>query len=268
MNDRSSAERWFFDAWSLFYDLPIAQRLTYRPVHDAVLRDLCGAVPRTLLDLGCGTGLLAERIHRELPQTRIVGCDFSHGMLRQAAEHRGACARWTQADAMRLPFPESCFDAIVSTESFHWFPDQAAALLECFRVLVPAGRLLVALVNPPIEALSDAMRLGSRIVGEPFYWPTRQRMRALLERAGFRVDAQHRLYRVPAGLLLPRLLLTRLRPARLWLARLGARRRLIAAARGAGTEVHRRLAFAAALVRARRAEVLGAGLVTRTVMFV
>src|SRR5262249_41248463 len=40
MNDRSSAKRWFFDAWSLFYDLPIAQRLTYRPVHDAVLRDL------------------------------------------------------------------------------------------------------------------------------------------------------------------------------------------------------------------------------------
>src|SRR5262245_14434907 len=31
MNDRSSAERWFFDAWSLFYDLPIAQRLTYQP---------------------------------------------------------------------------------------------------------------------------------------------------------------------------------------------------------------------------------------------
>jgi ubiquinone/menaquinone biosynthesis C-methylase UbiE len=212
MNDRSSAKRWFFDAWSLFYDLPIAQRLTYRPVHDAVLRDLRGAVPRTLLDVGCGTGLLAERIHRELPQTRIVGCDFSHGMLRQAVEHRDACARWSQADAMRLPFPESCFDAIVSTESFHWFPDQAAALLECFRVLVPGGRLLVALVNPPIEALSDAMRLGSRIVGEPFYWPTRQRMRALLETAGFRVDAQRRLYRVPAGLLLPPVLTIAVRP--------------------------------------------------------
>jgi len=212
MNDVGGAKRWFFDAWSLFYDLPIAQRLTYRPVHDAILRALSAPVPGTLLDLGCGTGLLAERIHRELPQTRILGCDFSHGMLRQAAEHRGACAWWTQADAMRLPFRHSCCDAIVSTESFHWFPDQAAALLECFRVLVPGGRLLVALVNPPIEALSVATRLGSRIMGEPFYWPTRQRMRALLETAGFRVDSQRRLYRVPAGLLLPPVLTVAVRP--------------------------------------------------------
>jgi ubiquinone/menaquinone biosynthesis C-methylase UbiE len=212
MNDRSGAKRWFFDAWSLFYDLPMVQRLTYRPVHDAVLRALRDTVPRTLLDLGCGTGLLGERIHRELPGTQILGCDFSHGMLRQAVEHRDDCAWWTQADAMRLPFPESCFDAIVSTESFHWFPDQAAALSECFRVLVPGGRLLVALVNPPIEALSDAMHLGSRIIGEPFYWPTRQRMRALLETAGFRVAAQRRLYRVPAGLLLPPVLAIAVRP--------------------------------------------------------
>jgi ubiquinone/menaquinone biosynthesis C-methylase UbiE len=212
MNDRSGAKRWFFDTWSLFYDLPIAQRLTYRPVHDAVLRALRANVPRNLLDLGCGTGLLAERIHREFPGTQVLGCDFSHGMLRQAAEHRGACAWWTQADATRLPFHDSRFDAIVSTESFHWFPDQAAALLECFRVLVPGGRLLVALVNPPIEALSDAMRLGSRIIGEPFYWPTRQRMRALVETAGFRVDAQRRLYRVPAGLLLPPVLTVAARP--------------------------------------------------------
>jgi hypothetical protein len=79
-------------------------------------------------------------------------------------------------------------------------------------LLVPGGRLLVALVNPPIEAVSDAMRLGSRIVGEPFYWPTRQRMRALLETAGFRIDAQRRLYRIPAGLLLPPVLTLAVRP--------------------------------------------------------
>lgn len=210
--DVGGAQRWFFDAWSFFYDLPIVQRLTYRPVHDAVLRVLRADVPRNVLDLGCGTGLMAERIRREFPAIRVVGCDFSHGMLRQAAQHRGGCARWTQGDAMRLPFRDAHFDAIVSTESFHWFPDQAAALAECFRVLVPGGRLLVALVNPPVEAMSDAMRLGSRIVGEPFYWPTRQRMRSLLETAGFRVDAQQRVYRVPAGLLLPPVLTVAVRP--------------------------------------------------------
>jgi ubiquinone/menaquinone biosynthesis C-methylase UbiE len=87
---------------------------------------------------------MAERIRRELRDTKVVGCDFSHGMLRQAIEHRRGGASWVQADAMRLPFRGSRFDAIVSTESFHWFPDQATALAECFRVLAPGGRLLVA----------------------------------------------------------------------------------------------------------------------------
>jgi hypothetical protein len=37
----------------------------------------------------------------------------------------------------------------------------------------------------------------------PFYWPTRRRMRALLEAAGFVVEAQRRVYPIPAGLLFP-----------------------------------------------------------------
>jgi ubiquinone/menaquinone biosynthesis C-methylase UbiE len=205
------AKRWFFDAWSVFYDLPVVQRLTYRPVHEAVLRVLCRSEPRKLLDLGCGTGLLTLRIRRALPHASVVGCDFSHGMLRQAAEH-GHRGVWVQGDATRLPFGDARFDTIVSTEAFHWFPDQSAAVDECFRVLAPGGRLLVALVNPPVEQMSSVMYLGSSLIGQPFYWPTRQRMRELVETAGFRVEEQQRVYRVPAGLLLPPVLTVAVRP--------------------------------------------------------
>ena len=79
-------------------------------------------------------------------------------------------------------------------------------------MLVPGGRLLVGLVNPPAEAMSNAMHLGSRLVGQPFYWPTRQRMRTLVEAAGFSVEAQHRLYRLPGGLLFPPVLTVAVRP--------------------------------------------------------
>lgn len=205
------AKRWFFDVWSRFYDLPVVQRLTYRPVHDEILRVLGGGQSKMLLDLGCGTGLLSRRVRHELPGTRVVGCDFSYGML-QRAMVQGEDSAWVQGDATRLPFCGGCFDAVVSTESFHWFPDQPAALAECFRVLAPGGRLLVALVNPPATQLSDAMYLGSRLVGEPFYWPTRQRMRALVEAAGFRVAMQRRVYRLPAGILLPPVLTVAVRP--------------------------------------------------------
>jgi ubiquinone/menaquinone biosynthesis C-methylase UbiE len=111
-----------------------------------------------------------------------------------------------------LPFRDASFDAVVSTEAFHWFPDQPRALAEFLRVLAPQGRLLVSLVNPPLEAMSRAGSRLSRLVGEPAHWPTRGRMRALVEGAGFRVESQRIVLRVPATLILPSVLTIASRP--------------------------------------------------------
>jgi SAM-dependent methyltransferase len=198
-------DRGLFDLWSRFYDLPWVQRLTYRPEQDAVLRRVLALAPRRVLDLGCGTGLLATRLRRALPDTEIVGCDFSRGMLTRAAarEHR---VRWVRGDAQRLPFASESFEAALSTQAFHWFPDPEAALRELHRVLAPGGTLLVSVVNPPLEWLSRASRDVSRIVGEPFEWPTRARMRQRAEAAGFQVEAQERIFRLPAPFVLPTVL--------------------------------------------------------------
>jgi ubiquinone/menaquinone biosynthesis C-methylase UbiE len=205
MSARSAPDRRFFDLWSRVYDAPPVQWLTYRPVHDAVLRALGPDRRRRILDVGCGTGLLATRLARELPHAAVTGCDFSRGMLSRASAHRPELG-WVQGNAQQLPFAPSSFDAVVSTEAFHWFPDPEAALVEFHRVLAPGGRLCVALVNPPLEGIGRLAALGSRWVGEPFYWPTRERMRAWVEAAGFRVEAQQRVLRVPAGLLFPTVL--------------------------------------------------------------
>jgi SAM-dependent methyltransferase len=204
-SDRRGPDRWLFDLWSRVYDAPWAQRLTYRPEQDEVLRRLRDGSPRRVLDLGCGTGQLALRIRDALPHCDVVGCDFSRGMLARAAA-RGPALRWVQGDALRLPLRDASFDAAVSTEAFHWFPDPQAALRELHRVLAPGGRLLVALVNPPFEVLSRAAALTSSWVGEPFDWPTRARMRERVEAAGFRVEAQERIFRLPAPYLLPSVL--------------------------------------------------------------
>jgi ubiquinone/menaquinone biosynthesis C-methylase UbiE len=201
MADRG-AQRWFFDVWSRIYDFPWVQRATYQPVHNAVLHSLREMQCRRVLDIGCGTGQLAAKIKQVLPRTRVVGCDFSGGMLQRAASQRRRVG-WVQGDAGRLPFHDAAFDVVTSTEAFHWFPNQDAALRECFRVLAPGGRLLLALVNTPAAVVSDVMYVGSRLVGEPFYWPTRRELRERVEAAGFRVERQHRVFRVPGFLLLP-----------------------------------------------------------------
>lgn len=211
MADRRGPDRWFFDLWSRVYDAPWVQRLTYRAEQDAVLRELGLAGARSVLDVGCGTGLLTGRIRSELQRPRTVGCDFSAGMLRHAARHHPGLAL-VRGDAMALPFRDGSFDAVVSTEAFHWFPDQEAALREFFRILAPKGRMLIALVNPPAEWLSRASRLGSWLLGEPLFWPTRGRLRRNAEAAGFRIDDQRMIFRLPAPLILPCVLTVASRP--------------------------------------------------------
>jgi len=204
-SERSMArgpKRWFFDAWSFFYDLPLVQRAVYRPPQDAVLAELRGRRCRFVLDVGCGTGQLAARLRRELPGTRVVGCDFSLGMLHQARA-RDRRASWVQGDAGRLPFRDGTFDAVVSTEAFHWFPDRRRALAELRRVLRPYGRLLLALVHPRFEIAGRLVRLASRAVGQPMRWPAHGELRRLVRAAGFDVERQVRILRVPGGLLLP-----------------------------------------------------------------
>ncbi len=201
MTSRGPA-RWLFDAWSSFYDQPVVQRLTYRPVHDAVVAALRPLDPRRVLDVGCGTGLLTARLRGACPAATVVGCDFSDGMLGQA-HAREPGAPWVRGDALRLPFHDATFDAIVSTEAFHWFPDQPRALAEMRRVLVPGGHALIAIVSTPHETVRTLVHAASQTFGQPFDWPTSRQMRALFEAAGLHVAAQRRVYRLPAGILLP-----------------------------------------------------------------
>ena len=186
--------RRFFDLWSRVYDLPPVQRAIYRPVQEAVLDELRRASPRRILDVGCGTGILTERLAGELGAELVVGCDFSLGMLEQARS-RGP-GPWVQGDAQRLPLVARCVDAVVSTESFHWYPEPDAALAELHRVLSPGGRLVVGVVNMHTTSMSRAAGAIARGLGEPARWMTRSEMKQRVEQAGFLVERQQRVARI------------------------------------------------------------------------
>ena len=125
---RAGAQRWFFDVWSRFYDLPPVQWATYWPVHDAILAELRRQPLRRILDVGCGTGIFADQADRELAPGGVAGCDLSAGMLAQAAA-RSRRVGWVRGDSARLPFRPGAFDAVVCTQAFHFF-DQPQAWRE------------------------------------------------------------------------------------------------------------------------------------------
>jgi ubiquinone/menaquinone biosynthesis C-methylase UbiE len=170
-----------FDVVSRLYDFGALQRLVYRPNHDAVLGELRRIGARRVLDVGCGTGILATRIQQGLRPEQVIGCDPSEGMLGQARA-RSADVRWLHGTAERLPLDDGSVDAVVSTEAFQFF-DQAAALHEFRRVLEPGGSLVLAVITPLVPT-------GALAHGAAVRWRTRGELRRIVEETGFELTVQ------------------------------------------------------------------------------
>jgi arsenite methyltransferase len=100
----------------------------------------------TVLDVGCGPGfLLAEMADEVGAQGKLNGIDASADMIALARQRcRGfSTVALQEADALALPFADSTFDVVVSTQVYEYVADIAAALREAARVLRPGGRLLI-----------------------------------------------------------------------------------------------------------------------------
>jgi len=110
---------------------------------DVAVAELRRAAPGRLLEIGCGTGLLAERLVGELPDTEVLATDQSERMVELTAA-RGVTAR--VADAGDLPFPDDSFDAVVAAWMLYHVPDLDRALAQVRRVLRPEG-IFVAITN-------------------------------------------------------------------------------------------------------------------------
>jgi demethylmenaquinone methyltransferase/2-methoxy-6-polyprenyl-1,4-benzoquinol methylase len=130
----------------------------------------------SLLDLGAGTGDLANEALRQYPGCRIVAADFTLQMMRCGMQHASTAIGWSAADALYLPFQTGTFDAVVSGFLLRNVTSLTQVLGEQYRVLKPGGRM-VALdtTRPPRSFLSPLIgvhlkwvipTLGQLVTGE------------------------------------------------------------------------------------------------------
>jgi SAM-dependent methyltransferase len=97
-----------------------------------------------VLEIAAGTGVVTRAMAQALPErVEIVATDLNQAMLDEAAKRdTGRPVQWRQADAMRLPFADGSFDAVVCQFGAMFFPDKPAAFAEARRVLKPGGVFL------------------------------------------------------------------------------------------------------------------------------
>lgn len=95
---------------------------------------------KDILDVGCGTGLYTELFC--INSNRITGLDLQK-LVDQAKIH----FKFVKGDALKMPFADSLFDAVVSFDVIEHLSDDHLFLRECYRVLKKEGRLIIGTPN-------------------------------------------------------------------------------------------------------------------------
>src|SRR5262245_38030 len=155
-----------------------------------------------VLDVGCGTGIVARRAARLVGAGGyVMGLDPSSDMLavaRAAADRDGVSVEWRQGRAEALPFPDGQFDLVSSQYALMFFAGPAVALSEMRRVLADRGRAVLSVWqkldrHPFYEALDRAIEreLGASSVRQIFALGDTVALHESVARAGFsRVEVE------------------------------------------------------------------------------
>lgn len=127
-------------------------RALYPCILDEAHRALEGIPAPSVLDAGCGTGMLSEQLLSAFPSCRLTGVDLSPAMVERARARLAGRAEVREADAERLPFHDGAFDLVVCNDSFHHYPDPDRAAFQMWRVLRKGGALVLGDVWQPAPA--------------------------------------------------------------------------------------------------------------------
>ena len=153
---------------------PIVRRLlsSFLTALDALVADVA---PESVLDIGCGEGIVTRRIARST-SGRVAGLDVESPRLRAAWEGAGRRVDYVVGDAQALPFADDEFDLVSLVEMLQLVEDPDRALAEAARV---ARRAVIVTVpqEPLWRVLNVArgayMRALGNTPGHVHHWSRR-----------------------------------------------------------------------------------------------
>jgi SAM-dependent methyltransferase len=148
-----------------------------------------------VLDVGCGTGVVARYVVEHVgPYGFVVGLDTDPEMLAVAKKTVTGKFECREADATEMPFENDSFDVVLCQQGLQFIPEKQTAVNEMYRVLKPAGTLLISVWKstdhiPGFYALESALCQlldDSELKLPPFAFDDAEALTRLATEAGFK----------------------------------------------------------------------------------
>jgi predicted TPR repeat methyltransferase len=167
-DSREVADR--YDAWAQSYDDDLAS-WSYR-APEVVAATVVGRLPASgsVLDVGCGTGLVGRALRARGFAGRIVGLDISQASLQVAQQCRAYDALGRADLQQRLAFEEGSVDAVVCVGVMTYLPDVEVVWREFARVARPRG-VVVATQREDLWRTRDCQAVVDRLQEEGVWTP-------------------------------------------------------------------------------------------------
>jgi malonyl-CoA O-methyltransferase len=105
--------------------------------------------PQTILEIGCGTGLVTEKFLPLFPSAAVLLTDIAHTMVKHCQNkyaNRGQNIYYAQMDGEELALQQS-FDLIISGMTFQWFHPIQKSLQQLYQQITPDGNLVFSLLG-------------------------------------------------------------------------------------------------------------------------
>jgi ubiquinone/menaquinone biosynthesis C-methylase UbiE len=181
-NQRSNADVEHFNRRAATYETASSQGYFFDRIQRRVLKTAQASDPKTVLDVGCGTGRLLRKAKQKWPDAHLVGVDAAENMITQA-RRLFPDAEFHVGMAEELPLPDSSVDLTFSTLSFHHWANQSKGIMEVARVLDLGGTFLLADIAIPA---------WMRVFVRNFRYNSPAKIRGMFEAAGLAVEFQQR----------------------------------------------------------------------------
>ncbi|MBN1405891.1 MAG: malonyl-ACP O-methyltransferase BioC [Candidatus Omnitrophica bacterium] len=152
----------------------------------------------SILDIGCGTGILTGLLSRKFPKASIKAVDISDGMIDAAVKKfKSGKIKFIREDAENMHFKQQ-FDLVASNAALQWFGDLSGTLSKYKDFLSPGGMIIFSTFGPKTFCeLSKALRqidgAGAKISADNFL--KKRMLREILKGIFKKIKIEEKIFR-------------------------------------------------------------------------